>query len=47
MWAKPLKRTRFKTMTDKPGASSWQIPARPAYAPAKIFSELLQQEYGS
>lgn len=47
MWAKPIKRTRFKTMTDKPGSSPWIIPARPAYAPAKIFSELLQQEYGS
>jgi len=47
MWAKPIKRTRFKTMTDKPGSSPWVIPARPAYAPAKILSQLLQQEYGS
>lgn len=47
MWSKPIKRTRFKTMSDKPGAAAWQIPPRPAYAPAKIFANLLQQQYGS
>lgn len=46
MWAKPVKRTRFKTMSDKPGAADWQIPERPAYSPAQILAQQLKQEYG-
>ena len=47
IWGKRAARTKFRTMSDKPGAASWVIPARPAYAPAKILSDLLNREYNS
>jgi len=46
IWGMRAERTGFKTMTDAPGSSPWIIPARPAYAPAKILSDLLRQDYG-
>lgn len=47
VWAKPVKRTQFVTMTDKPGSAAWAMPERPAYAPAKILHELYSQKYGA
>lgn len=46
MWAKPTARTRFRTMSDKPGAATWDIPDRPAYSPAAILAQQLRQQYG-
>ena len=50
MWAQPRpwvdKKSRFRTMTDRPGSSPWIIPEFHPYAPAKVLAELLQQEFG-
>lgn len=46
LWAKPVARTRFVTMSDKPGSAKWNIPARPAYAPAQILADLIKSQYG-
>lgn len=49
MWARPRPHTNadhFATMSDKPGASDWMIPAMPAYSPAALLAQLLSQKVG-
>lgn len=50
MWAKPRpyvdSRSRYRTMTNKPGSSPWRIPEFHPYAPGAILAELLHQEFG-
>ncbi len=49
MWTKPraaVDASHMVVMTDRPGSADWKIPPMPAYAPAKILSDLLRQEYG-
>lgn len=50
MWAKPRpyidSKSRFRTMSNRPGASSWRIPEFHPYAPAAILAELLDQQFG-
>lgn len=51
MWAQPRPFVDPKsrgpfTMTNKPGASPWRIPAMAAYAPAAILAQELQSQYG-
>jgi len=51
MWARlrpfvdPKSRGPF-TMTNRPGASPWRIPAMAPYAPAAILYQQLQSSYG-
>lgn len=50
MWAQPRPwvdpKSRFRTMSNKPGSSPWIIPEFKPYAPGQILAELLQQEFG-
>lgn len=51
MWAKPRPwvdgKSRYRTMTNKPGSAKWMIPEFHPYAPAAILAELLKQEFGA
>lgn len=47
IWAKPrpaVNASHYAVMSNRPGAAAWQIPDMPAYAPAKILSDLLRQQ---
>jgi len=51
VWARPRaivdsRSTRFRTMSNRPGAAAWKIPDMPAYAPAQILSDALRTQYG-
>jgi hypothetical protein len=50
MWAQARpyvdQGSRFRTMTNRPGSSPWLIPEFHPYAPAKILSELLDEQFG-
>lgn len=50
MWAKPRPwidpKSRFRTMSNKPGSSPWVIPEFHPYAPGKILADILRQEFG-
>jgi hypothetical protein len=50
MWATPRpyvdSKSRFATMSDRPGSSPWVIPEFHPYAPASILAELLDEEFG-
>jgi hypothetical protein len=51
IWAAPRPNVDPKsrgpyTMTNRPGASPWRIPAMTAYAPAAILAQQLQSQYG-
>ena len=56
LWAKPrpwidprrpgVRGSPFVTMTEKPTANNWIVPAMPAYSPAAILARLIQQAVG-
>lgn len=50
MWAKPRpfvdSKSRFRTMSNRPGSSPWIVPEFHPYAPAKFLADLLYQEFG-
>jgi hypothetical protein len=49
IWSRPVPHTdasHYAVMSDRPGASAWNVPAQPAYAPAAILAALLRLEYG-
>lgn len=50
MWAKPRpyvdRNSRFRTMTNRPGSSTWRVPQFHPYAPAAILAELLHEQFG-
>jgi hypothetical protein len=50
MWATPRpyvdKGSRFRTMSDKPGASRWIIPEFHPYAPGQFLADLLREQFG-
>lgn len=50
MWAKPRpyidKHSRFRTMSNRPGASPWIIPEFHPYAPGQFLADILREEFG-
>jgi hypothetical protein len=50
MWAQPRpyvdRKSRFRTMSNRPGSAPWRIPEFHPYAPAAILAELLDQQFG-
>ena len=50
MWATPRPyvdpHSRFRTMSDRPGAAKWIIPEFHPYAPGKILAEIIQETFG-
>lgn len=50
MWAQPRPwvdpKSRFRTMSDRPGSSPWIIPVFHPYAPGKILADILREEFG-
>lgn len=48
MWAERrdgAEPDRVRTMTDRPGAAKWQVPAFAPYAPAAILADMLRRDY--
>ena len=44
LYAKAQEKGNVMTMSSKAGASAWNIPAFPAYSPAKHYANLARQE---
>ena len=44
LYAKAQEKGNVMTMSSKAGASAWNIPAFPAYSPAKHYADLARQE---